>query len=82
MAQSDAAAAGVPLYAAEQLLATEEALGLVSDLQRDWWPGVGIAMDPTVYGYPLELKGTPECTLIPMCSKSNPSFQSSGPFVP
>lgn len=71
MAQSDAmlrfagtlatAAQGVPLYRADDMLAIEEALGLVSDLQRDWRPPVGIALDPSPYGYTdPEFKGSAE----------------------
>eukprot|EP01043_Picozoa_sp_COSAG02_P078257 COSAG02_NODE_17528_length_997_cov_2.965479_1_plen_131_part_10 len=64
MAQSDAmlryvgtlatTVQGVPLYRAEEMLAIEEALGLVGDLQRDWRPPVGIALDPSVYGHTVE----------------------------
>jgi glutathione S-transferase len=59
MAQSDAmlryagtlaTANGVPLYPPGQMLAVEEALGLVSDLQRDWRPPVGISLAPELYG--------------------------------
>jgi glutathione S-transferase len=69
MAQSDAmlryvgtlatTVQGVPLYRAEDMLAIEEALGLVGDLQRDWRPPVGIALDPSVYGHTAE-KGSEE----------------------
>ena len=52
-----ATANGVPLYPTEHLLAIEEALGLVGDLQRDWRPAVGIALDPALYGH---TPGTPE----------------------
>jgi glutathione S-transferase len=55
-----ATARGVPLYPAEEMLAIEEALGLAGDLQREWRPPVGIALDCTAYGYPAEFKGTPE----------------------
>lgn len=64
MAQSDAmlryagtlaTANGVPLYPPEQMLAIEEALGFVGDLQRDWRPAVGIALSPALYGHDVVL---------------------------
>eukprot|EP01043_Picozoa_sp_COSAG02_P003010 COSAG02_NODE_71_length_42019_cov_36.443893_13_plen_223_part_00 len=73
MAQSDAmlryagtlatSVQAVPLYRVEDMLAIEEALGLVGDLQRDWRPPVGIALDPSVYGHTVE-KGSEEHSTI------------------
>ena len=66
MAQSDAmlryagtlaTANGVALYPQEQMLAIDEALGFVGDLQRDWRPAVGMALSPALYGHAA---GTPE----------------------
>lgn len=69
MAQSDAmlrycgalaTQKGVKLYAPEDMLAIEEALGLVSDLNRAYYPLITIAMNPVDHGYAAELKGTDE----------------------
>ena len=69
MAQSDAmlrycgalaTLKGVKLYAPEDMLVIEEALGLVSDLNRAYTPLISIAMNPVDHGYAADFKGTEE----------------------
>ena len=56
-----ATANGVPLYPEDDMLAIEEARGLVSDLEREWRIPVGIGFqDPALFGHSPEIKGTPE----------------------
>lgn len=60
-----ATANGVPLFPADNMLAIEEARGLVSDLEREWRIPVGIGFqDPALFGHSPEIKGTPEHTAI------------------
>jgi glutathione S-transferase len=47
-----------PIDTPEKILAIEEAMGLVGDLKREWRPPLQIGMDPTVFGYPTDMKGT------------------------
>lgn len=68
MAQSDAmlryagalaTQQGVPLYAPEDMLAIEEAMGLVGDFNRAYNPIIAVAMTPADFGHihPSEWKG-------------------------
>jgi len=51
---------GVPLFADDDALAIDEALGLVADLNTEWRTPVFIGMNPAAFGYAKEFKGTPE----------------------
>lgn len=68
MAQSDAmlryagalaTQQGVPLYAPEDMLAIEEAMGLVGDFNRTYNPLIAVAMTPADFGHfhPADWKG-------------------------
>lgn len=43
--------AGVPLYPPEKMLETEEAIGLVEDLDRAWRPPVQLGIEPQKLGF-------------------------------
>jgi hypothetical protein len=47
-------------YPAARALEIDEGCGLVSDLERVWRPPVGLGLEPTTYGHPIDFNGTPE----------------------